>query len=221
MEEHKEERDSGRTQNSGHIRSRGCVVSQQFVDAQPRCVRDLPELLRRRLVNAVHPVRHRHLAYPDSLRECRLSRVRSLKIGAQSLHSPESIGLPYFLAIGHPYVSLAQNLPMAKTRERTFLERALEALRDRYPRERPTQVRLAKIAGVSQPAVHEWGIPGRAPEHSSVLKLAKELNVCVGTGTSSTTTRSARSPSTRSSCADLRLGSKGSSHPCSPVGSYC
>jgi DNA-binding XRE family transcriptional regulator len=68
---------------------------------------------------------------------------------------------------------------MAKTRERTFLERALEALKERHPKERATQTRLAKMAGVSQPAVHEWGLPNRAPEHPSVLKLAKELNVCV------------------------------------------
>jgi hypothetical protein len=55
----------------------------------------------------------------------------------------------------------------------------MEALRDRHPRERPTQMRLAKIAGVSQPAVHEWGLPDRAPAHPQVLRLAKELNVCV------------------------------------------
>jgi hypothetical protein len=68
---------------------------------------------------------------------------------------------------------------MAKPSERSFLDRALEALRERYPKERPTQVRLAKIAGVTQPAVHEWGLPKRAPEHDAVLKLAHELNVCV------------------------------------------
>lgn len=68
---------------------------------------------------------------------------------------------------------------MTKPTERSFLDRALEALGERYRGERPTQVRLAKIAGVSQPAVHEWGQPNRAPEHPAVLKLAHELNVCV------------------------------------------
>jgi len=68
---------------------------------------------------------------------------------------------------------------MGKTKERSFLERALEALAERNPRARPTQVKLAKIAGVSQPAVFEWGLPERAPEHAKVLLLAKELNVCV------------------------------------------
>jgi hypothetical protein len=95
------------------------------------------------------------------------------------LHSTKSIGLPYDYAIGSPYGAISQNWPMAKTRERTFLERALEALKERHPKERATQTRLAKMAGVSQPAVHEWGLPNRAPEHPSVLKLAKELNVCV------------------------------------------
>lgn len=68
---------------------------------------------------------------------------------------------------------------MVKPKERSFLERALEALRDRYPNERPTQVRLAKVAGVSQPAAREWGFPNRAPDHAGVLKIAKETGVCV------------------------------------------
>lgn len=55
----------------------------------------------------------------------------------------------------------------------------MEALAEKNPRERPTQTRLAKMVGVSQPAVHEWGFPDRAPEHTAVLKLAHELNVCV------------------------------------------
>lgn len=55
----------------------------------------------------------------------------------------------------------------------------MEALRERFPTDRPTQTRLAKIAHVSQPAVHEWGLPTRAPAHDAVLLLARELNVCV------------------------------------------
>lgn len=87
--------------------------------------------------------------------------------------------MAYANAIGRSYDAFSHNWVMAKPRERTFLERALEALKDRYPRERPTQTRLAKITGVSQPAVFEWGLPGRAPDHAKVLKLATELNVCV------------------------------------------
>lgn len=68
---------------------------------------------------------------------------------------------------------------MPKSTQRSFLDRALEALAERHPRQRATQTRLAEIAGVSQPAAHEWGLPDRAPEHGTVLKLARELNVCV------------------------------------------
>lgn len=91
----------------------------------------------------------------------------------------ENIRLPYSLAIGSPYTHFSQNPEVQKPKERSFLDRALEALRDRYPKERPTQVRLAKIAGVSQPAAREWGLPDRAPDHARVLKIAKETGVCV------------------------------------------
>jgi hypothetical protein len=91
----------------------------------------------------------------------------------------ENIRLPYSSAIGSPYTPFPHNQVMAKGKERSFLDRALEALQERYPRERATQVRLAKIAGVSQPAAREWGFPDRAPDHAKVLRLAKELDVCV------------------------------------------
>ena len=87
--------------------------------------------------------------------------------------------MTYSDAIGSSYTPIPQNWGMAKPSDRSFLDRALEALSERYPKDRPTQVRLAKIAGISQPAVHEWGMPGRAPAHETVLKLAHELNVCV------------------------------------------
>lgn len=91
----------------------------------------------------------------------------------------ENIGFTYNSAIGSSYTRFRHNPCMARSKERSFLDRALEALKDRYPRDRPTQVRLAKIAGVKQPTVHEWGEPERAPAHPQVLALAKELNVCV------------------------------------------
>lgn len=87
--------------------------------------------------------------------------------------------MPYRSAIGSSYTEFPQNWGMPKTKERTFLDRAMEALRDRYPKDRPTQVRLAKIAGVTQPTVHEWGFPDRAPDYPQVKRLAEELGVCV------------------------------------------
>jgi len=160
-------------------RTHGCVVSQQLIHATTCFSRDSLQQIGRRRVNSVHQIRNRWLAYADAFRECGLGGIGPFEVGAERLHNSEGIGLPYEYAIGAPYRTFAENWSMAKTRERTFLERALEALKERYPRERPTQVRLAKIAGVSQPAVFEWGLPGRAPAHSQVLLLAKTLNVCV------------------------------------------
>lgn len=160
-------------------RAHGCVVSQQFINATTCFSRDPLQQISRSRMHAVHQVRNRGLTHANSFRERHLSRIGPFKVGAECLHKVESIGLPYDFAIGSSYRQFAQNWSMAKTRERSFLERALEALKDRYPRERATQVRLAKIVGVSQPAVFEWKLPGRAPEHAGVIKLAKELNVCV------------------------------------------
>lgn len=160
-------------------RAHGCVVSKQFVDAKTCFTRDSLEQISGCRMHAVHQVSDRRLTHANPLRKCHLGRISTFEVGAECLHKAESIGFTYDSAIGLSYRPFDQNWPMAKTRDRTFLERALEALRERHPRERATQVRLAKIAGVSQPAVFEWGLPGRAPAHSQVLQLAKELRVCV------------------------------------------
>jgi hypothetical protein len=129
---------------------------------------------------AVHEIPNCRLRNADAARKCGLGRLSASQVLSKGLHmEAEDIGLPYRLSIGGSYPALGDYLPMPRTRTRTFLERALEALRERHPRERPTQTRLAKIAGVSQPAVFEWGLPDRAPAHPQVLKLARELNVCV------------------------------------------
>ena len=130
-------------------------------------------------MNASNDVADRWLADANPPGELRLARVRRFQIGLKCLHARESIGLPYNFAIGSPYSGIAHTSAMIRPKERSFLDRALEALRDRYPKERPTQVRLAKIAGCSQPAVREWGLPDRAPDHARVLRIAKETGVCV------------------------------------------
>lgn len=91
----------------------------------------------------------------------------------------ESIGFAYSDAIGHSYTCPDHNPRMAKKNERTFLDRAMEALGERYPREKPTQKRLAQLAGVQQPSVNEWGQTNRFPSNSTVVRLAKALGVCV------------------------------------------
>lgn len=161
------------------IRIRGCAIGQQFIRAQTCLSANSFQQVRRGRVHAIHKIRDRRLAHTDLFSECLLTGMSAMQILSECFHEAESIGLPYGKAIGRSYEPVSHNWGMAKQRERTFLERALEALKDRYPRERATQTRLAKITGVSQPAVFEWGLPGRAPDHVKVLKLATELNVCV------------------------------------------
>lgn len=161
------------------VRTRGCLAGQQIIGAQACFSANPPKKVRRGRVHTVHEIRNRRLAYSDPFGECFLTGMSAMQVRSERFHAAESIGLPYGKAIGQSYGGVPHNWDMAKPRERTFLERALEALKDRYPRERPTQTRLAKITGVSQPAVFEWGLPGRAPDHGKVLKLAAELNVCV------------------------------------------
>jgi DNA-binding XRE family transcriptional regulator len=79
--------------------------------------------------------------------------------------------------IGQSYVPLPDNWGMRKP-EKSFLDRAMEALADKYKGERVTQMRLAKLAGVSQPAVSDWG-KGAGPELDKGIKLATQLGVCV------------------------------------------
>lgn len=156
------------------------LVGQQLIHCQARPLRDLLQLTRRGRVHAVQPVADGDLAHAEFPRKSCLSDSGAFEIVAKSLHmSTQDIGLTYISAIGSPYDGIDHNSGMVKPKERSFLDRALEALRDRYPRDRPTQVRLAKIAGVSQPAAREWGLPDRAPDHTRVLKIARETGVCV------------------------------------------
>lgn len=155
-------------------------IRQELVNAQSCYLSNAPQQARRGGMNVALQVCNRRLAHSETPCKFGLGDSLSFAILNQGFHSEmDNISLPYRLAIGRSYRQFGQNLAMPKTRERSFLDRAMEALRDRYPKDRPTQTRLAKIAGVSQPAVHEWGMPGRAPEHARVLKLALELNVCV------------------------------------------
>lgn len=156
-----------------------CFAGKQLVDGKPCFFGDALQEFHRGRVNAPNDVADSGLAYPKPPRQRRLCRTRSLQPGVQCLHDRQDIGLTYNSAIGSSYTPFPQNWDMAKPNTRSFLDRALEALAERHPKEKATQVRLARVAGVSQPAVHEWGLPNRAPAHGVVLKLAHELNVCV------------------------------------------
>jgi DNA-binding XRE family transcriptional regulator len=161
-------------------RPRGCVFSQQFVRAQAGFLRETTQNLRRGRMHAVHEVGNRRLAHTDALRQLRLSRSCSFQPIAKSFHMvDETIGFAYESAIGPSYSWLNQNWAMQRKPERTFLDRALEALGEKYPREKATQTRLAQLAGVKQPSVNEWGEKDRAPAIATGVDLARRLDVCV------------------------------------------
>lgn len=63
---------------------------------------------------------------------------------------------------------------MAKV-TRSFYERAMEALREKYPRD-PTQRHLAALAGVKQPSVNDWKTG--YPTMDTGVRLARALGVC-------------------------------------------
>lgn len=61
--------------------------------------------------------------------------------------------------------------------KRSFYDRAWEALQERFPNEKPTQTRLAALAGVKQPTVNDWKTG--YPKMETVVRLAGNLRVCV------------------------------------------
>lgn len=160
--------------------SRGCNVSEEFIRAQT-CGRTNPfKQVRRSSVLPVHQAANRRLHHANATSERSLRSLGIAQIFSECSHMvSENIGNAYSGAIGKSYFSLVQNSRMPKTKQRTVLERAIEALADKYPRERATQVRLAQLAGVSQPTVNEWGEPDRFPSMGTAVKLATALGVCV------------------------------------------
>lgn len=64
---------------------------------------------------------------------------------------------------------------MAK--ERSFYDRAMEGLRERFPRDKPTQGKLAALAGVKQPSVNDW--KEGSPAIDTGVRLAESLGLCV------------------------------------------
>jgi len=64
---------------------------------------------------------------------------------------------------------------MAK--ERSFYDRAMEGLRERFPRDKATQGKLAALAGVKQPSVNDW--KEGSPAVDTGVRLAEALGVCV------------------------------------------
>lgn len=53
----------------------------------------------------------------------------------------------------------------------------MEALREKFPRDKPTQAKLAALAGVKQPSVNDWR--DGSPAIDTGVRLAIALEVCV------------------------------------------
>ena len=88
----------------------------------------------------------------------------------------ETIGLAYSEAIGHTNSGFQHALQMAK-QLRSVYERAMEALAERFPREKVTQGRLAQVAGVKQPSVNDW--KDGYPAMETAVRLSTSLGICV------------------------------------------
>lgn len=60
---------------------------------------------------------------------------------------------------------------------RSVYERAMEALAERFPNQKPTQGKLAQVAGIKQPSVNDWkeGYPGM----ETAVRTATALGICV------------------------------------------
>jgi hypothetical protein len=153
--------------------------TQQLIDRKPCYTGHLLQQGHRWKVFSSDDVANGRLAYTNAPRKVCLRRARAFKVFVECSHMTESIGNPYNFAIGRSYSEFVQTWGMAKNKQRTVLERALEALSEKYPRERASQVRLAHLAGVKQPTVNEWGELNHYPSMGTAVRLAEQLDVCV------------------------------------------
>lgn len=153
-----------------------CFRRQQFIDGYPCLLGDAFQKIHGRRMHASKNVAYGRLADADPARELCLGRIRRFEIGVECLHmDAESIGNAYWNAIGQTYNDSRHAVVMVKPR--SFLERALEALQERYPRQKATQERLAALAGVKQPSVNDWKVG--FPAMDTAVRLAENLGVCV------------------------------------------
>jgi hypothetical protein len=126
---------------------------------------------------AIHNVANGRLADFATPGELRLRHPRPFEIRLKCLHmAGESIGTAYRRAIG-PFDSGFQHAFGMPRQVRSVYDRAMEALAERYPRDKPTQAKLAAIAGVKQPSVNDW--KDGYPTMDTAARLALALGVCV------------------------------------------
>jgi len=162
---------------SGHINNNPCSVREQLIRREPCYLGNSLKQFHRRHVSTILDVTNRRLAHLATASQLRLRNAGSFSIRLKCLHmGSHTIGITYSRAIGHIDSGLLHAFGMAK-QLRSFYDRAMEALAERFPKEKPTQGRLAMLAGVKQPTVNDWkdGYPGM----DTAVRLATALGVCV------------------------------------------
>ena len=115
-----------------------------------------------------------HLRHPAALHVCAQSRKSFFWFHHMT---GKSIGIADYFASGGFDTCLPYSFGMAKASQSSFYDRAVEAFKDRYPRVKFTQWRLAAEAGVRQSTVNDW--KDGVPTMETTVELAKRLNVCV------------------------------------------
>jgi len=154
-----------------------CSIREQLVCREPCYLGESLKQFNRRRMPVVLDVANRRLADFAPSCQLRLRNARALAIGFQSLHmDAEFIGNAYRNAIGHIDSGFQHAFVMAK-QLRSFYDRAMEALSERFPKEKATQARLAALAGVKQPSVNDW--KDGYPAMDTAVRLATALGVCV------------------------------------------
>lgn len=157
------------------IQGSGCFIGQKLIRTQPCLLGDALQQFHRGRMHTTNDVTDGRLADADTASKVHLRSPRALEPCIESFHRGRVSDFPIVDAIGRSYLRFGEALAiMAK---RSFYDRAMEALRERYPRQRPTQVLLAALAGVKQPTVTEWRIG--YPTMETAVRLATALDVCV------------------------------------------
>lgn len=155
-----------------------CARREQLIRRNSCFFRNAPKQAHGWRMDAVDDHCNGGLSHPDLLGEIRLRKISIPKVRAECFHTSENIRFSYSNAISASYPYLLQNLRMQKKPPRPFLDRAMEALREKDGPE-VTQKNLAKVMGISQPAVAQTGKANRYPSNDKVVRLALYTGVCV------------------------------------------
>lgn len=146
---------------------------KQPINREPCFARDALEQRQRGAVHPSHNVADRRLSNAHATRKLGLCQAVLLHPRPKSFHAVRVSNWSIENAIDHFYVWAGDAARM----KRSFYDRAMEALRERYPRQKPTQELLAGLAGVKQPTVVAWRTG--YPTMETAVRLAVALDVCV------------------------------------------